>query len=69
MVVFLLTDVLSRIFHKYGDVAIARERLQNLGLCSAPLTFEHAEVGVGGEWGCRATPSETRALLFEIVPI
>jgi hypothetical protein len=30
----------SRIFHLYGDVTIAGEELQNLGLCSALRTFE-----------------------------
>jgi hypothetical protein len=30
----------SRIFHLYGDVTIAGEGLQNLGLCSAPRAFE-----------------------------
>jgi hypothetical protein len=29
----------SRIFHLYGDVTIAGEGLQNLGLCSAPRAF------------------------------
>jgi hypothetical protein len=32
---------LSRIFHLYGDVTIAGEGLQNLGLCSALRVFEH----------------------------
>jgi hypothetical protein len=30
----------SRIFHLYGDVTIAYEGLQNLGLFSALMTFE-----------------------------
>jgi hypothetical protein len=30
----------SRIFHLYGDVTIAGEGLQNLGLCSAHRAFE-----------------------------
>jgi hypothetical protein len=30
----------SRIFHLYGDVIIAGEGLQNLGLCSALQAFE-----------------------------
>jgi hypothetical protein len=30
----------SRIFHLYGDVTIAGEGLQNLGLCSALRAFE-----------------------------
>jgi hypothetical protein len=30
----------SRIFHLYGDVTIAGEGLQNLGLCSGPLSRE-----------------------------
>jgi hypothetical protein len=30
----------SRIFHLYGDVTIAGEELQNLGLCSALRAFE-----------------------------
>jgi hypothetical protein len=32
----------SRIFHLYGDVTIAGEGLQNLGLCSALRTFSRA---------------------------
>jgi hypothetical protein len=40
----LLIDYLrfygSRIFHLYGDVTIAGEGLQNLGLCSALRAFE-----------------------------
>jgi hypothetical protein len=31
----------SRIFHLYGDVTIAGEGLQNLGLCSALRASEH----------------------------
>jgi hypothetical protein len=30
----------SRIFHFYGDVTIAGEGLQNLGLCSALMAIE-----------------------------
>jgi hypothetical protein len=30
----------SRIFHLYGDVTIAGEGLQNLGLCSVLKAFE-----------------------------
>jgi hypothetical protein len=33
----------SRIFHLYGDVTIAGEGLQNLGLCSALRAFEKEE--------------------------
>jgi hypothetical protein len=31
----------SKIFHWYGDVTIAGEGLQNLGICSALRAFEH----------------------------
>jgi hypothetical protein len=31
-------------FHLYGDVTIASEGLQNLGLCSALMAFEQGEV-------------------------
>jgi hypothetical protein len=34
----------SRIFHLYGDVTIADEALQNLGLCSALGAFEQGGV-------------------------
>jgi hypothetical protein len=34
----------SRIFHVYGDVTIAGEGLQNLGLCSALRAFEQGEI-------------------------
>jgi hypothetical protein len=34
----------SRIFHLYGDVTIAGEGLQNLGLCSAPWAFEQGGI-------------------------
>jgi hypothetical protein len=34
----------SRIFHLYGDVTIAGEGLQNLGLCSALRTFEQGGI-------------------------
>jgi hypothetical protein len=34
----------SRIFHLYGDVTIADERLQNLGLCSALKAFEQGGI-------------------------
>jgi hypothetical protein len=34
----------SRVFHLYGDVTIAGERLQNLGLRSALRAFEHREI-------------------------
>jgi hypothetical protein len=43
----------SRIFHLYGDVTIAGEGLQNLGLCSALRAFLY-----------RATPTVTRDLGF-----
>jgi hypothetical protein len=33
-----------RIFHFYGDVTIASEGLQNLGLCSALRAFE--QIGI-----------------------
>jgi hypothetical protein len=35
---------LSRIFHLYGDVTIAGEGQQNLGLCSALRAFEQGGV-------------------------
>jgi hypothetical protein len=35
---------LSRIFHLYGDVTIAVEGLQNLGLCSALRAFEQGGI-------------------------
>jgi hypothetical protein len=34
----------SRIFHLNGDVAIAGEGLQNLGLCSALKAFEQGGI-------------------------
>jgi hypothetical protein len=34
----------SRIFHLYGDVTIAGEGLQNLGLCSALRAFEQGRI-------------------------
>jgi hypothetical protein len=34
----------SRIFHLYGDITIASEGLQNLGLCSALRTFEQGGI-------------------------
>jgi hypothetical protein len=34
----------SRIFHLYGDVTIAGEGLQNLGLCSALSAFEQGGI-------------------------
>jgi hypothetical protein len=34
----------SRIFHLYGDVTNAGERLQNLGLCSALRAFEQGGI-------------------------
>jgi hypothetical protein len=34
----------SRIFHLYGEVTIAGERLQNLGLCSELRAFEQGEI-------------------------
>jgi hypothetical protein len=38
----------SRIFHVYGDVAIAGDGVQNLGLCSALRAFE--------QWGIFIVP-------------
>jgi hypothetical protein len=34
----------SRIFHLYGNVTIADEGLQNLGLCSALRAFEQGGI-------------------------
>jgi hypothetical protein len=34
----------SKIFHLYGDVTIAGEGLQNLGLCSALRAFEQGGI-------------------------
>jgi hypothetical protein len=34
----------SRIFHLYGDVTIAGEGQQNLGLCSALRVFEQGGI-------------------------
>jgi hypothetical protein len=34
----------SRIFHSYGDVTIAGERLQNFGTCSAFSAFEQGRI-------------------------
>jgi hypothetical protein len=34
----------SRIFHLYGDVNIAGEGLQNLGICLAPRAFEQGGI-------------------------
>jgi hypothetical protein len=39
MIIYCFTSR-SRIFHLYGDVTIAGEGLQNLGLCSALRAFE-----------------------------
>jgi hypothetical protein len=36
----------SRIFHLYGDVTIACEGLQNLGLCSALRAFEQGGISI-----------------------
>jgi hypothetical protein len=47
----------SRIFHLYGDVPIAGEGLQNLGLCSVLRAFEQGDL-------YRATPAVTRDLDF-----
>jgi hypothetical protein len=44
MIDYLLLYVRSRIFHLYGEVTIAGEGLQNLGLCSALLAFERGGV-------------------------
>jgi hypothetical protein len=33
-----------KIFHSYGDVTIAGEGLQNLGLCSALIAFEQGGI-------------------------
>jgi hypothetical protein len=40
IILYRFTSVRSRIFHLYGDVTIADEGLQNLGLCSALRAFE-----------------------------
>jgi hypothetical protein len=40
LIIYCFTSC-SRIFHLYGDVIIADEGLQNLGLCSALSAFEH----------------------------
>jgi hypothetical protein len=45
----------SRIFHLYGDFAIADNGLQNLGLCSALRAFLY-----------RTTPAVTRGLGFPV---
>jgi hypothetical protein len=34
----------SRIIHLHGDVTIAGEELQNLGICSALRAFEHGSI-------------------------
>jgi hypothetical protein len=34
----------SRVFHLYGDVTIAGEGLQNLGLCSVLRAFEQGGI-------------------------
>jgi hypothetical protein len=36
----------SRFFHLYGNVTIAVEGLQNLGLCSALKAFEQGEISI-----------------------
>ena len=36
----------SRILHVYGDVTIAGEGLQNLGLCSALRAFEQGGISI-----------------------
>jgi hypothetical protein len=40
----VLRPALERIFHLYGDVAIAGEGLQNLSLCSALRTLEQGGI-------------------------
>jgi hypothetical protein len=42
--ILLLNTSRSRIFHLYGDVTIASERLQNLDLCSALKAFEQGGI-------------------------
>jgi hypothetical protein len=49
----------SRIFHLYGNVTIAGEGLQNLGLCSALRAFDWAVRDL-----YRAIPAMTRDLSF-----
>jgi hypothetical protein len=43
LVVYCFTSR-TRIFHLYGDVTIAGEGLQNLGLCSTLRAFEQGGV-------------------------
>jgi hypothetical protein len=40
----VLRSALEIIFHLYGDVTIAGEGLQNLGLCSALRAFEQGGI-------------------------
>jgi hypothetical protein len=50
------TNKQTRIFHLYGDVTIAGEGLQNLGVCSALRAFEQGGIFI--------TPAVTRDLGF-----
>ena len=42
--VIVYVSTYSRFFHLYGDVTIAGEELQNLGLCSALRAFEQGGI-------------------------
>jgi hypothetical protein len=48
----------SRIFHLYGDVTIAGEGLQNLGLCSALRAFEKGGIFIVPHLLFRSNPKE-----------
>jgi hypothetical protein len=43
LIIYGFTSRLS-IFHLYGDITIAGEGLQNLGLCSALTAFEQGGI-------------------------
>jgi hypothetical protein len=59
MIDYFLFTSSSRFLHLYGDVIIADEGLQNLGLCSALRAFEQ-----GSRDLYRAKPAVTRGLGF-----
>jgi hypothetical protein len=57
----------SKIFHLYGDITIAGEGLQNLGLCSALRAFEQEGIfivtrGIGFSGHIRTTSTFSRVL-------
>jgi hypothetical protein len=63
----------SRIFHLYGDVTIAGEVLQNLGLCSEHRAFEQVtrDLGFSGlilkkKWNTVAVKKNKKTIYFSL---